>query len=351
VVAVSQAARERHPDSEFAGGFQYMTALGYFWQRLNEQALKAAEAVAEGAGKDRDFARYIVGQIYHAEGSPAKAIEWYKKVETLYPDAKEAIAYFEAKSIAIDEVSTFKPGEPVELKVKYRNVKQAALQVYRVDLMKLYLREKNLANITKVNLAGISPQAELSVPLGDGRDYIEKETKVKLNVRDEGAYLVIVRGDDLFTSGVVMVTPLKMEVQEDAVSGRVRANVLSTDKAGYAAEVHVKAIGSADSEFKSGTTDLRGIFIADGLRGTATVIARQGETRYAFYRGEKWLGQPANQPAQGQAGQQAQPQAKQPQYDLNLQMINKDIQHENLKQFDQYRRQDKQKGVEAKKAF
>ena len=39
------------------------------------------------------------------------------------------------------------------------------------------------------------------------------------------------------------------------------------------ANVHVKAIGSGDNEFKSGDTDLRGIFVAEGLNGSATVIA------------------------------------------------------------------------------
>ena len=69
---------------------------------------------------------------------------------------------------------------------------------------------------------------------------------------------------------------MPIEAQEDAVSGRVRANVLDTAKGEYRPEVHVKAIGSADSEFRSGETDLRGLFIADNLRGKATVIAREG---------------------------------------------------------------------------
>ena len=346
VVAVSQTAADRFPKSEFASGFQYMTALGHFWLHENELALKAAELVAAGESKDRDLARYIVGQIYHAQGTPAKAIEWYKKVDTLYPDAKEAIGYFEEKRISLDEVSTFKPGEPVQLKLKYRNVKQAALQVYRVDLMKLYLREKNLANITKVNLSGIKPEAELDMALGDGKDYVDKETMVKLGIKDEAAYLVIARGDDLFTSAVVLISPLKIDVQEDPVSGRVRANVTDQAKSAYVAEVHVKAIGSSDSEFKSGQTDLRGIFVADGLRGKATVIARLGDSRYAFYRGEKWLGQPE---ASKSPAQPALKQLQDVQYDINLGGSNNDIQFKNSKQFDDFRRQS-QKGVQVQKA-
>ncbi|MFI5380764.1 MAG: outer membrane protein assembly factor BamD, partial [Tepidisphaerales bacterium] len=335
IVSVTRSAAALYPKSEYAGSFQYMGALGYFWQRDYADALKAAELVANGASKDRDFARYIVGQIYHAQGKPASAIEWYHKVENLYPDAKEAIGYFEQTKISVDEVSLFKPGEAAQLKIKYRNIKEAAVRIYKVDLMKLYLREKNLANITRVNLSGITPEAEITLKLGDGRDYVEKEVMAKLPIKDEAAYLVICRGDDLFTSGVVLITPLKIEMQEDGASGRVRANVLDSVKNEYVPEVHVKAIGSADNEFKSGQTDLRGIFIADGLRGKATLIARVGDSRYAFYRGDKWIGPPAT------AGKPAaQPPAPASSVDFlqNLKGGNKDIQEKNLKQFEQQRR-------------
>ena len=221
-----------------------MAALGHFWQRDYERALAAARVVADGDSKDRDFARYILAQIHHAQGKPADAIAWYHKVETLYPDAKEAIGYFEEKRISLEEVNLFKPAEPVQLKIKYRNIKDAAMQVYKVDLMKLYLREKNLSGMTKVQLSGIKPEAELQLHLGDGKDYVDKETIAKLPLKDEAAYLVICRGDDLFTSAVVLITPLKIEVQEDAVSGRLRANVIDSVKNSYVPEVHVKAIGS-----------------------------------------------------------------------------------------------------------
>jgi tetratricopeptide (TPR) repeat protein len=155
-----------------------MKALGHFWQSRYDDALAAAKVVGEGKSKDRDLARYIVGQIYHAEGKPGEAIEWYRRVAKLYPDAKEAIDYFEEKRIGLEEVTIVRPGKPVELELDYRNVREAALQVYRVDLMKLYLREKNLSTITKVRLAGIEPELEKTVALGDGRDYVDKERTV-----------------------------------------------------------------------------------------------------------------------------------------------------------------------------
>lgn len=349
VVSLSREFAARHATSPLAPSFQYMAALGLFWQNQHAEALAAAKVVADGESKDRDFARYILGQIYHAEGKPAAAIEWYQRVKTIYPDAAEAITYFENKSIGLEEVTVVKPGAPVSLNLKYRNIREAFVQVYRVDLMKLYLQRKNLSAITSVQLAGIKPESEQTIALGDGKDYVEKERAIPLALKDEAAYLVICRGDDLFASGMVLITPLKIEVQEDPASGRVRANVLDTAKGGYRPDVHVKAIGSADSEFRSGETDLRGLFIADNLRGKVTVIARDGDSRYAFFRGAAWLGQPEHAPAQAPA----KPSKAQQQIDYqdNLFEQNGAIQRFNNDSFDKQRRQAPNKGIKVEAAY
>jgi tetratricopeptide (TPR) repeat protein len=351
VVRLSNEFARTHAQSELVPSFHYMTALGLFWQNQYGEALAAARVVADGESKDRDFARYILGQIYHAQSQPKDAITWYDTVKTLYPDAQEAIQYFEKKSIGMEEVTVFKPGENVSLPLKYRNIKEAFVQVYRVDLMKLYLQQKNLSAITSVQLAGIKPESEQTIPLGDGKDYVEKERAIPLSLKDEAAYLIICRGDDLFASAMVLITPLKIEVQEDPASGRIRANVLDTAKGGYRPEVHVKAIGSADSEFRSGETDLRGIFVADNLRGKATVIAREGNSKYAFFRGTDWLGAadnappPPPQPA-GQQGGKGKVD-----YQDNLFKQNSTIQQLNNDNWNQQRRQAPNKGVKIEKAY
>ena len=350
--------RARFVESEFASGFQYMVALGHFWLRQHEQALRAAKAVADGESKDRDLARYIVGQIYHAENSPQQAVAWYRKVAGQYPDAAAAIDYFEEKAVSLDEVSVFRPGEEVSVTLDYRNIAEAGCQVYGVDLMRLYLREKNLANITKVNLAGIQPLIEKRIALGDGKDFVDKQREIALELDQEGAYLVICRGDNLFTSALVLITPLEIEVQEDSASGLVRANVVDEAADEYVAEVHVKAIGSADQTFQSGDTDLRGVFVAENLRGRATVIARAGESRYAFYRGDAWLG-PRQEPGQQQAP--ARPgggygggggmggYGGKLDYQENIRSQNRAIQSGNYLEFDKLRR-GRSKGVEVQQA-
>lgn len=346
VISLSQSFARRFREGEFAGGFQYMTALGHFWKRDYEPALAAARVVADGETADRDFARYILGQIHHAQGHPAQAIEWYNRVRALYPDAAEAIDYFERKRLSLDEVTIRRPGEKVELPIRYRNIREADVQVYRVDLMKLYLREKNLSQITQVNLAGIEPMVSTRLSLGDGRDYLDKERVTPLELKDEGAYLVICRGDDLFASGLVLITPLRIEAQEDAQSGRARINVIDDVKGNRPAGVHVKAIGSADSEFRSGETDLRGVFIADGLRGRVTAIARDESARYAFFRGETWLGAPEDR---GRVPVQPAPQPQSVDYQGNLRLQNDALQRQNQMEWDQLRRQ-QPAGVEVQRA-
>lgn len=351
VVDRAESFQERFPKSNFVSSFQYMAALGHFWQLHFEQALAAAAPVTDGDSKDRDYARYITAQIHHAQGAPGDAIDWYNKVKNLYPDAKEAIDYFEEEKISLEEVVTFKPNEKVEIDLTYRNIEEAFLQIYKVDLMKLYLREKNLKNITKVHLAGIAPESEVTIPLGNGKDYRDREKKIELPLKEEGAYLVICRGDNLFTSGMVLVTPLKLEIQETPGAGALRVNVRDSSKGTYRANVHVKAIGSSDNEFKAGDTDLRGVFVAEGLNGTATVIARE-DGHYAFYRGIATLGNPP---------QQRQPNAPQPprqqqqlqkgDYLRNLQFGNGEIQRGNIQNWDQLRRGKGGKGVEVQRAY
>ncbi len=336
VIDLSAKYKTRFPDSEFSGGFQYMVALGHFWKHNHEEALKAAGVVANSDSKDKNFAQYIIGQIHHAEGNPGDAIEWYEKVKEQYPDAKQAIDYFEQRHIHIDEINTYRPGEAVDLKLEYRNIKDAFLQVYRVDLMKLYLREKNLSKITSISLAGIAPLIESSVNLGDGKDYVDKENTTQLDLKDPGAYLVICRGDDLYASSLVLVTPLKIEVQEDKTSGRVRANVRDVSAEKYIAGVHVKAIGSLDKSFKSGETDLRGIYVADQLRGTSTVIAKDSNNQYAFYRGKTHLGAP--EAPNAAPAQQKKPQQGKLNYRGNLDVQNDMIQQFNWKGYDSLRR-------------
>ena len=347
-VQLAKVGQICYPESDFLSSFQYAESLGFFSMREYDQAIASARMVANGDSDDRDLARYILGQIYHAQKDPEQAINWYNQVKLIYPDAKESIDYFEQKRVSLPEVTFKYPSEKAEIQLKYRNIKEAFVQVYQVDLMKLYLRQKNLSQITQVKLAGIEPQFAENFTLGIGKDYTDKTRPIDLSLAKEGAYLVICRGDDnLFTSGLVLITPLRIEVQEDQISGRVRVNVKDENTGNYAAKVHVKAIGTENDKFISGKTDLRGVFIADGIRGQSTVIARSNENRYAFYRGTQVIGTRTR--SKRKQNQFVPVLQKSTDYRMNLKMRNKKIQSSNIEQFDRMRRSS-QAGVQVYKA-
>ncbi|MGQ9575090.1 MAG: tetratricopeptide repeat protein [Thermoguttaceae bacterium] len=364
----------RYPHSELLDSFWYIIGYCQFASGRHEQALEMCRRVAQSKRIDRRTGRetespnkwraiYILGQIAHSLGRAAEAIAEYRRVEDRFADAKEAIQYFLRKAIELPEVSTVQPGAPVEVELKFRNIAACDLKVYTIDLLKFGLLKRNLGGITQINLAGIRPYYEAAIPLGDGKDYRDRTRKLALPLRDEGAYLVVCRGEDLHASGLVLVTPLAVEVQEDVSSGRVRATVKDSFTGKYLNDVHVKVIGSRNTQFISGATDLRGVFIADGIKGTSTVIARAEPARYAFFRGQTDLvpeppratppaAAPAARPAAPPPPEKPPADKKSLERELleGVQMMNAERQQQQVEQLRQMYQRD-QRGVEAQKAY
>lgn len=332
VIALTEDLIQVFPNSKWHDRFRYVQALAWFRQGEFDKALTLAQQVAESTWKDEQgierpspnkwLALYIAGQIYHAQLNATKAIEYYEQVKTHFSDASEAIRLFEQKFVRLPEVTIFHPSstgyfeseqwekalrangasgarnaaqkhDAPFARIDYRNVDEVVLQVYRVDLMKLALAEKNLNNIAGVNLAGVRPLVEKTVKLDSQRRFVDQSIHVPLELptdasgadrKTDGAYLVICRGADRVASGLVLVTPLALEVTEDADAGRARVSVVNALTRGGERDVHVKIIGNAMSRFRTGETDLRGVYVADGLSGSATAIARDTSGRFAFYR-------------------------------------------------------------------
>jgi alpha-2-macroglobulin len=285
VVTTAGTASAAYPKSPFANSFLYMTALGHFWQYQFPEALAAAAPVAAGTSTDAPNARYITAQTYHAQGRPAEAIKWYEKVKDEIDDAGDSIAVLQEKGVKLPPATSIKPGQPVKLELGYRNVKDAALKIYRVDLMKLHERQKDLSEVSAVNLAGITPEAEISVALGDGLDYAWKKRAVELPMKQEGAYLVICRGDSQMTSALVLITTLDMEINEDTEFGNVRVQVRDTVRGSYVADADIATYDSTGTaEPQKGRTDPRGAFSASDIQGYATIVVKLGDTRYAYHR-------------------------------------------------------------------
>lgn len=342
VVARCDELVKTFPQSKWIDRFRYMQALGYFSLGDFDRALELALKVADSTYVDEQgvvrpspnkwLALYIAGQIYHAQSNIARAIEYYSKVRDQFSDASEAVENFEEKLIRLPEVTIFHPDgagfreseewakylrtgklvgasgsmsldDPAAarkydnpfVQIDYRNLSSAVIQVYRVDLMKLALIEKNLNEITAVNLAGIKPIMEKEVALDPAANFARKVIRVPLeikstssneNVKTDGAYLVICRGGDLFSSGLVLVTPLAVEVQENVGGDRARVSVIDALSRGGVKNVHVKVIGTAMNDFVSGESDLRGMFLAENIHGAPTAIARDTDGHFAFYRSE-----------------------------------------------------------------
>ena len=350
----------RYPKSKFLDSFWYIMGYSHFALGQHQQALKVCQQVVDATHRDpntgreeesnnKHRAQYIIGQIHHSLGQAAQAVANYTKVEDRFADAHEAIEYFTRKDIALPEVTTIRPGDKAEVELKYRNVSECEVKVYRIDLMKFSLLQRDLSGITQINLSGIRPLHETKIALGDGKDYEDKKKQLELPLEKEGAYLIVCRGDNLHTSGLALVTPLEVEVQEQATSGRVRATVKNAVSGKYAASVEVKIVGSHDEKFRDGRTDLRGVFVADNVTGRSTVIARADSGQYAFYRGQQLLGAVPEQP---NAPPAANPSDKPREEGLLEDLIrsNREIQNENSFKLQELYQNQKQ-GVQTKAAY
>ncbi|MES2791987.1 MAG: tetratricopeptide repeat protein [Planctomycetota bacterium] len=367
VIARCEQFAKRYPDSKLLDSFWYVIGYSQFAQGKHAAALEMCRKVADWKQVDPQTKAetiavnhwqsiYIMGQVYHSLGQAAEAIGEYDKVKDRFADAREAIDFFTRKDLSLPEITTVKPGAPGKVPLKFRNVTGASIKVYRIDLLKFGLLNRNLSRITAINLAGIRPYHDLTVKLGEGKDYRDREQELELPLKEEGAYLVVCQGDNLYTSGLVLVSPLVLEVQEDVTSGRVRVTVKDAVADKYAHAVHVKVIGSENDHFQSGQTDLRGIFVADGIEGTSTVIAKTDANRYAFFRGKTALGPNAtpNQPVDKLGDQKPEDADGEPNTkDSLLEGLRQQNGSINRLQRDNYRGllQNKTQGIKAKVAF
>ncbi|MEQ1633078.1 MAG: hypothetical protein ABL997_11945, partial [Planctomycetota bacterium] len=292
-LAVAESALKRYENSSFQDELLYTVGYAQFALGKHEAAFAALQRVAtesfptaDGGKRESDskwHAVYLQGQIWHSRGEPEKALLAYDQVKDRFSDAVEASDYFRRKVLTVDEVTTFATDVAAELAITFRNVARVQVQVFRVDLMRLYLLEKSLDDIRGIQLHGIKPLRTFDVELGTGRDYKDAVKKLQLEVAEPGAYLCVVRGGDVIATGMVLKSDLRIEAQEQFGEGRVRVNVRRGES--YVHGAHVKIVGSDDGTFRSGDSDLRGVFTGSDLVGTATVIAAQGD-HYAFYRGE-----------------------------------------------------------------
>ncbi|MCH2100671.1 MAG: tetratricopeptide repeat protein [Planctomycetes bacterium] len=293
-VALAQEMSGRFDNPRFQDTFRYSEAVGQWYLGKENDAVRVLKSIVEARydlpgglskpSENRELALYILAQIHHAKRKFDEAAGYYKQVEFIFSDAREVLASFNSKQIAFNEVTESRPDRVAEIELRYRNIAEAELLIYRVDLMTLYLRERDLSKVTAVNLAGIKPTQRKRVKLDSATGMREETETVKLGFGRPGAYLVICRGDELHTSGLVLVSDIELEIEEDRRAGRLRIQALDRKEESFARDVDVRVVGSESEAFVNGRTDPRGLFVAEGVIGSPTVIARRGEDHYAFYR-------------------------------------------------------------------
>ncbi len=304
-IAISRVFSRRFPEGQFLDSFLYvegharrargeMPAAQQLLERVANEQFHQPGTAALSTSAQRPLALYSIAQIYEAQGRMERAKEHYEEVAGRFRDAAEAVAQMERVVLQAEQVTSLATSARPSLALAARNVPQLDLLLYRVDLMRLYLREKNLANVTSVRLAGIEPIHHQQLALA-GNEFREQERDVALPLSKPGAYLVVLKGDAADLSAMVLYTDLELQVQEDRNAGRVRVTV--TDPRGRPVEdAHIKIIGANTSHIASGDTDLRGVFAADGVHGIPTVIARKDE-HYAFFSGESTAPPPPPMPS------------------------------------------------------
>ncbi|MEJ7639334.1 MAG: hypothetical protein WKF75_15490, partial [Singulisphaera sp.] len=206
VVTLSGRFAKLYPESTFVDSFQYAEALGRFHLGEHDRAIEVAGAIARATYKDANGvdqpspnkwqAVYILGQIHDARRQPGAALGYYAQVAERFTDAAGAVKSLTRKALKLPEVTVLRPEAqekvavgtrglraiaPTEtpkvpaakpsVELDYRNIVEADVKVYPVDLMRLYLTRRHLDAIAGIDLAGITPLHETVLTLGNGDDF------------------------------------------------------------------------------------------------------------------------------------------------------------------------------------
>ena len=247
---------ERFPESDFLDSFWYIIGYCHFARGEHEQALDMCRKVAAAQRIDKTTGRktespnkwravYILGQIYHSLGQAQQAIERISSSRSAICRCTtgDRVLHAQGHRVARSHASRTGRRRTSRTEVPQRRQLHYHRLSHRPDEIQLAAAKSRRHHADQSGRHSALPQTELE--LGDGKDYRDRTTDLELPLKDEGAYLVVCRGDNLHASGLVLISPLTLEIQEEAKSGRVRATVRDTVNENYVNAVHVKVIGIA----------------------------------------------------------------------------------------------------------
>ena len=207
VVKLSRRYAKLYPKSTFLDSFQYSRGAGPVPPRPVRPGHRRGRDDRHGDVQGR---RTASTSRARTSGRPStssarsttpaasrpEALDYYEQVADRFTDAAGAVKALTRKELKLPEVSVVRPAarrggrgrrraprrpraaagaedgpkdEPAASKLDYRNIAEADVKVYPVDLMRLYLTRRNLDGIAGIDLAGITPLVETTIKLGDGR--------------------------------------------------------------------------------------------------------------------------------------------------------------------------------------
>lgn len=288
--AVAVAALRRTDLGRLAPAFEFERAVAALAQRRLDDALATARRIAASRSQFPGDAviellaaqgRHIEAQVLQVRGDYDGARAAYADVKDRFADAARELEFLERAGLEVPELTTVRGGEPMRLAVKVRGqAKTVEVQVYKVDLRLLYLKQRGFDRLRDVRLAGLPPYSTSSVPVPAAS---AQAMVLDLDLPDAGAYLLVLRAGEQQARSIAIRSDLALDVRDDVVAG-VRAHVWRADSRVPADGATVTAFDAASGRFMTRRADLRGVAEIAGVVGPVALIAEQNG-HYAYFQG------------------------------------------------------------------
>ncbi|MBK6940643.1 MAG: hypothetical protein IPH13_10650 [Planctomycetes bacterium] len=288
--AVAVAALRRTDLGRLAPAFEFERAVAALAQRRLDDALATARRIAAARSQfpgDEVIehlaaqGRHIEAQVLQVRGDYDGARVAYADVKDRFADAARELEFLERAGLEVPELTTVRSGEPMRLAVKVRGqAKSVEVQVYKVDLQLLYLKQRGFDRLRDVRLAGLPPFWTSSVPVPAAS---AQAMTLELALPDAGAYLVVLRAGEQQARSIAIRSDLALDVRDDVDAG-VRAHVWRADSRVPADGATVTGFDAASGRFVTKRADLRGVAEFAGVVGPVALIAEQGG-HYAYFQG------------------------------------------------------------------
>ena len=295
--------------------------LGEFHLGHYDRAVEVAETIAKATYKDANGvdqpspnkwqALYILGQIYDARRQPGKALEVLRAgrrpVHATRPGAIKALT---RKDLKLPEV-TVRPARAAKVARGSRRGPPASRPARREARRRQARGDARLPQHRRGRREGLPGRPDAAVPdppqprrrspgstwpgsrrcsrrrssSATATDFADKVRTIDLPLKKEGAYLVMVRGDE-----PVRLGDRAGDAAGDGGPGGARQRPGARDgprrrDQGPRAQGPGQGDRQRQPDFLSGETDLRGVFVAEGVTRPGDGRRPQGAAQYAFYRG------------------------------------------------------------------